>query len=164
MNLDTEGERGGGRRYEDGGPDVTDLGSEISSSWRDAWERSRGRKGRSSRDAQGPQVFGRGRPQHVFPGYGPSQPTSGPHTGKGPKNYQRSDERIVEDSNRALERHPHVDASEIEVAAHDGVVTLSGKVADRWTKRAAEECVERISGVTDVMNGLQVDRAFFARP
>jgi osmotically-inducible protein OsmY len=86
----------------------------------------------------------------------------GPYTGKGPKNYRRSDQQIVEDANQALERHGEVDASEIEVTCNNGVVKLTGKVENRRAKREAEECVEQIYGVTDVMNELKVDKGFFA--
>ena len=43
----------------------------------------------------------------------------GPYTGKGPKNYKRSDQTIVEECNQALERHGEVDASEIRVDERD---------------------------------------------
>ena len=39
----------------------------------------------------------------------------GPHRGRGPKGYTRSDERIREDVNDRLSDDPFVDASEIEV-------------------------------------------------
>lgn len=39
----------------------------------------------------------------------------GPHAGRGPKGYQRSDERIREDVCDRLTEHPAIDASEIEV-------------------------------------------------
>lgn len=86
----------------------------------------------------------------------------GPYTGKGPKNYKRSDEKIVEEVNQALERNGDVDASEIEVTCTNGEVRLTGKVENRRAKREAEECAERIYGVKDVMNELKVDKGFFA--
>ncbi|MFL5783964.1 MAG: BON domain-containing protein, partial [Bacteriovoracaceae bacterium] len=48
------------------------------------------------------------------------------------------------------------DASEIEVDVKDGVVTLSGTVEDRQSKRAAEECIENLSGVVDVHNRIRL--------
>jgi hypothetical protein len=42
------------------------------------------------------------------------QQSMGPHAGRGPKGYQRSDERIKEDICDCLTRDPDVDASEIE--------------------------------------------------
>lgn len=92
------------------------------------------------------------------PGYSPSY---GPHSGKGPKNYRRSDDRIREDACEALERHPQIDASEIEVEVKDGVVTLRGHVEERRLKRLAEDSIESVSGVRDVRNELQVDQTLF---
>lgn len=87
----------------------------------------------------------------------------GPHTGRGPKGYQRSDERLQEQVCERLERHGQIDASEIEVTVENGVVTLEGQVDDRRTKRLAEECAESVYGVQDVMNRLRVDAGFFQR-
>ncbi len=64
------------------------------------------------------------------------------HAGKGPKGWQRSDERICDDVSEALARHSALDASEIEVAVDGGEVKLSGTVADRRTKRMAEDVAE----------------------
>lgn len=87
----------------------------------------------------------------------------GPYSGRGPKGYQRSDEQIVEEVSRRLERDGQIDASEIEVSCNDGVVTLQGKVAERHMKRCAEECIEDVYGVKDVMNHVQVDRDLSSR-
>jgi len=82
----------------------------------------------------------------------------GPYTGRGPKGYKRSDEKIIEEASQRLERDGHIDASDIEVTAEDGVIRLRGTVDDRQTKRRAEECVESIYGVRDVMNELRVSQ------
>jgi hypothetical protein len=82
----------------------------------------------------------------------------GPYTGRGPKGYKRSDQQIIEDACQRLERDGEIDASEIEVTAEDGVIRLRGTVDDRQTKRRAEECVESVYGVRDVMNELRVSR------
>jgi hypothetical protein len=87
----------------------------------------------------------------------------GPHTGRGPKGYKRSDERLREQVCERLERHGRVDASEIDVKVEDGVVTLEGQVDDRRAKRLAEECAESVYGVQDVMNRLKVNAGFFQR-
>jgi osmotically-inducible protein OsmY len=84
-------------------------------------------------------------------------------TGRGPKNWRRSDDRIREDICELLERDPHVDASEIEVEVKEGVVTLRGAVDNRRTKRYAEECIETCSGVKDIRNELNVDQSFWER-
>jgi len=78
------------------------------------------------------------------------------HRGKGPIGYQRSDERIKEEVSQALADDDDIDASEIEVQVKGGEVTLRGHVPDRRTKRAAEDCVEHLSGVKEVSNQLRV--------
>lgn len=80
----------------------------------------------------------------------------GRFAGKGPKGYQRSDERVIDDVCQALERDPHVDASEIEVSCQKGEIVLKGSVDSREAKRRAEECVEDLPGVKDVRNELRV--------
>jgi hypothetical protein len=83
---------------------------------------------------------------------------TGPHRGRGPKNYIRSDERIREDVNDRLTDSPYVDASEIEVMVSKGEVTLSGMVSNRWEKRNAEDLAEAVSGVSYVQNNLRVQQ------
>lgn len=78
------------------------------------------------------------------------------HRGKGPRNYTRSDERILEDINDRLSDDPFVDASEIEVAVEQGDVTLTGTVDHRSTKRRAEDIAESVSGVRHMENRLRV--------
>ena len=87
----------------------------------------------------------------------------GRYYGRGPKGYKRADDRIREDVNEELTRHPDIDASEIEVKVENGEVTLTGKAEDRHQKRLAEDIAERCSGVTDVHNQLKVDKGFFAK-
>jgi hypothetical protein len=80
------------------------------------------------------------------------------HSGRGPRNYKRSDERIEEDVNEALTRHPGLDASDIEVQVANGEVTLTGTVDSRMDKRIAEDAIENCPGVIDVHNRLGVSR------
>ena len=80
----------------------------------------------------------------------------GPHRGKGPLGYQRSDDRIRELVCEVLAEDDQVDATQIEVTVSDGIVTLSGAVPDRPTKRMAEDCVDRVWGVRDVHNQLEI--------
>lgn len=82
--------------------------------------------------------------------------TQGLHLGKGPNGYRRSDERIQEEASEHLTHDSHIDASEIEVSVSEGVITLSGTVENRRMKRLAENCVETLSGVTDVKNEIRV--------
>jgi osmotically-inducible protein OsmY len=80
----------------------------------------------------------------------------GPHVGKGPKGYQRSDERIWEDVGDILERHPDIDASDIELQVSEGVVTLTGTVENRRVKRMVEDAIDAVPGVKDVSNQLRI--------
>lgn len=80
------------------------------------------------------------------------------HRGKGPKNYQRSDERIREEVCERLTMDHDVDASDVEVTIAESRVTLSGTVPDRHSKRLAEDIAESVVGVKDVDNQLRVAR------
>jgi hypothetical protein len=84
------------------------------------------------------------------------QPVRGQHRGRGPRGYRRSDERIKEDVCQCLTDDHHIDATNIEVAVNDREVVLSGTVSSRMQKRHAEDLIERLSGVRDVINGLRV--------
>lgn len=83
----------------------------------------------------------------------------GRHSGKGPKGYRRSDDRVREDVCERLTEHPEIDASEIEVTVKDGDVTLMGTVDDRNAKRMAEDVAESVSGVKDVHNQVRVGQS-----
>jgi osmotically-inducible protein OsmY len=85
----------------------------------------------------------------------------GRFAGRGPKGYRRSDERVLEDVNQALEDAADIDASEIEVTCQNGEVVLRGSVCDRRAKRMAEDVIEGMPGVKDVR--LQ-DLLTFERP
>jgi osmotically-inducible protein OsmY len=80
----------------------------------------------------------------------------GPYTGRGPKGYQRSDERIREDVSEELSLAPDIDASDIEVRVTNCIVTLDGEVQTREEKRFAEDVAEAAPGVRDVHNNLRV--------
>jgi osmotically-inducible protein OsmY len=82
----------------------------------------------------------------------------GAFAGRGPKGYQRSDERIREDVCDRLTDAADIDASEIEVNVANGEVTLSGTVRGRDEKRRSEDLAESIGGVRDVHNNLRVAR------
>ena len=91
--------------------------------------------------------------------YGTSWTERGRYVGRGPRSWRRSDERIREDVNEELTRHPDVDASEIEVAVMNSEVTLTGIADGRREKREAEECAWRVSGVKDVHNQLRIKQS-----
>jgi hypothetical protein len=93
------------------------------------------------------------------PGYSEGQfgsRTRGRFTGRGPKNYTRSDDRIREDVSDRLEQHGEIDATEIEVRVETAEVILEGTVPDRRTKRLAEDVVEDTPGVKQVHNRLRI--------
>jgi hypothetical protein len=81
------------------------------------------------------------------------------HRGRGPKNYQRSDERIHEEVCERLAADDEIDATAIEVKVEGGTVRLSGTVDSRRTKRMAEDVVDSVFGVKDVENELRTARA-----
>jgi BON domain len=62
--------------------------------------------------------------------YGEPTPSGG-FAGRGPKGYQRADDRIREDVCERLAEDPDIDASDMEVTVKDGEVTLSGSAAGR---------------------------------
>jgi osmotically-inducible protein OsmY len=86
-------------------------------------------------------------------GYGFGQST---YSGKGPKGYSRSDDRIREDVCDRLTEDPQIDASEIDVKVSSCEVTLAGSVDSREAKRRAEDCAETVSGVRNVQNNIRV--------
>jgi osmotically-inducible protein OsmY len=143
-----EGQRYGGGGQEYGGGSLSQSGQGY------------GQGGQSGYGQRGQSGYGQS-------GYTPLTYSSaiivGRFYGRGPKGYRRSDERIREEVSEELYRHPEIDASEIEVQAQNGEVTLTGKVEDRHQKRLAEDLAERCSGVTDVHNQLKVDRGFFSK-
>lgn len=82
----------------------------------------------------------------------------GPYAGRGPRSYERSRERILEDVNEALTRDPDLDATDIEVEVEDGEVTLRGSVKTREDRRHAEDVAAAVAGVRDVHNRIQAPR------
>lgn len=80
------------------------------------------------------------------------------HRGRGPRNYQRPDARIREDVCELLMADDDIDATEIDVVANEAIVTLRGTVADRATKRHAEDVAASVFGVADVQNELRLSR------
>jgi hypothetical protein len=96
-----------------------------------------------------------------------STPTSGDttmmgnsdnYTGRGPKDYRRSDDRIREEVCDVFTDDWRLDASDVTVKVEGTEVTLTGTVATRDQKRRAEELAERVRGVGDVHNQIRVMR------
>ncbi len=78
--------------------------------------------------------------------------------GRGPKNYQRSDDRIREDICERL-MQGWMNAESVDVQVRGGEVTLLGTVDSRAEKRAIEDVAEGVLGVGEVHNQLRVRRA-----
>lgn len=78
---------------------------------------------------------------------------------RGPKGWQRSDDRILDDVCQQLADEAGVDPSDVSVAVAAGKVTLSGSVPDRGMKYRIEDIVESRSGVIEVDNRLRVVRS-----
>src|SRR5258708_5388756 len=69
----------------------------------------------------------------------------------------RSDNSVRDDVLRELKWDPKISsASDIAVAATEGVVTLSGFVPSYWQKDAAEKAVKRVYGVREIANDINV--------
>jgi hypothetical protein len=151
------------------GPDPNWRSGFRDMSFRDAQETRNYRDYRSPGETRGYYEDDRGR-VHMFehhPEFDRTQrgraygaPNNEPvgYSGRGPKGYARSDQRITEDVCDRLADDPHIDASDIEVAVKNGEVTLTGSVHSRHEKRDAEDLLESISGVRDVHNHLRVER------
>lgn len=88
-----------------------------------------------------------------------ARPTAGQHQGKGPKNYQRSDERVFEEVCERLTYDGELDASGVEVNVENGEVTLRGTVESRQMKHRAEDLLEGVFGVRDIRNELKVAKS-----
>ena len=98
----------------------------------------------------GREGWGMGREFGTSRGYGS-------FTGRAPKNYKRSDERIREDVCDVL-TECDLDCEEVEVTVRDGEVTLTGTVQSREDRREMERTAERVMGVKDVTNQIRVKR------
>jgi len=81
--------------------------------------------------------------------------------GRGPKNYQRSEERIREDVCDRLSDDYLIDASEIDIKVNGSEVVLTGTVDSRNEKRRAEDVAESVSVVTNVQNQLRVSSSAY---
>jgi osmotically-inducible protein OsmY len=77
-------------------------------------------------------------------------------SGRSPKGYKRSDERIREEVCEILTHHPDVDPSEVDIQVSGSEITLTGTVDNRQEKRLIEDLASSVSGVTEVNNQLRV--------
>src|SRR4029078_11722521 len=105
----------------------------------------------------GPQWQGSSQQGPGFGGTGTMGSQS--HRGRGPRGYQRSDDRIREDINERMTDDSELDASDIEVEVKDGTVTLAGTVSERHAHARAEDIAESVSGVSNVQNNVKVKKS-----
>jgi osmotically-inducible protein OsmY len=72
------------------------------------------------------------------------------------ENTMNNNKDLRRDVQDELDWEPSIDAAEIGVMAHDGVVTLSGAVKTYSEKLAAQHAAERVEGVRAIANELEV--------
>lgn len=77
----------------------------------------------------------------------------------GPKGYQRSDERILEEICDELMQTDQIDCSEVTVQVTCAKVTLDGTVPERWMKHAIEDLAAACPGVQDVDDRIRIKTA-----
>jgi osmotically-inducible protein OsmY len=70
--------------------------------------------------------------------------------------WERTDPEIARDAIHELDRHAGIPSENIKVTVKDGVITLEGSVEWQYQKVYAEEAVENLKGITDVINKIDV--------
>lgn len=157
-------ERGDFRDYRGRDPFEPREGFRGQESDRDSYQRDFGRERKrfepfedweSPRELSPQRSFRRG--SRAAYGYGYGGGSYGRYAGRGPKGYQRSDERLRDEVCDRLTADPDIDASEITVTVQDCEVTFEGTIPNRSMKRGAEECAEEVSGVRQVHNRLRIE-------
>jgi hypothetical protein len=123
------------------------------------WERAGSRHGEPVH-GQSPYSSNQGPHRALSPPY---QSDDFGFAGRGPKGYQRSDERIKDDLCERLTRAPDIDPSDVTVEVARGKVTLDGRVDARWVKHQIENLVDACPGVKDIDNRLSVESSRSAR-
>ena len=76
----------------------------------------------------------------------------------GPRNWQRSDERIRDEICAMLAEDGWVDATDLEVVVHHREVTLAGSVSDARQRERAVAIAEATRGVVEVVSRVRVRR------
>jgi CBS domain-containing protein len=84
------------------------------------------------------------------------------------KVFLRTDAEILDDVQHDFEQVPGVDVGQVWVEVDEGVVTLTGQVANRSAVETAAIVAARVDGVIDVVNGMtyrhdDLDR-FYVQP
>jgi osmotically-inducible protein OsmY len=72
----------------------------------------------------------------------------------------RADSEIKKDAEDELRWDPDIDATDVAVAVHNGVVTLTGFVRSYMQKTQAERDVKRVAGTLGVANDIDVRLPF----
>lgn len=129
------------------------------------WSRGYSRQGSAGDDSSQSSGSWTGREQYPSGYYGQEQigtqratgPNASGHRGKGPKGYERTDERIKEAICERLTEDDSIDASEVSVNVAQGRVTLEGQVDSRRAKYDIEECAEQC-GARDIINNLRIEQ------
>lgn len=78
------------------------------------------------------------------------------HSGRGPKGWKLSDEKLKDKVSEVLFHSHDVDPSELEVTVEDNVVYLKGNIQSKGMRRVAEDLVGSIPGVIDVFTQLKI--------
>ena len=141
---------GGGTYFGEGDPDDAPGYGDWG---RNATGAGSGARGREGFGYPGERTWGESLRERERTGEAPRR---GPHAGRGPRNYRRSDESIRDEICESLTAHADIDATDIEVTVEGGEVTLAGSVDDRDARWLAEELAEEVSGVRTVHNELRV--------
>jgi osmotically-inducible protein OsmY len=76
------------------------------------------------------------------------------HVGRGPKGWTPSDSRLIEEVSDRLMEDRLLDATDIEVSADGGTITLSGEVPGASDVAHAEMLARGTAGVREVLNRL----------
>lgn len=145
-----------GRGQFGGYPQDVDYGGDWQRGSFGDYGEGRWRPGPTEEFGSGPMRGGYGRFDEYGRFGGRAWRGEGQFAGRGPRGYQRSDDRIREDVCEVLTAHWDVDASEIDVQVQNGEVMLSGNVTSRDQKRMAEDAIESVPGIRDVNNQLRV--------
>lgn len=101
--------------------------------------------------------YGGGDEEEFFSDFTPKDiEGKGRYTGKGPKNYVRSSDRIADDIVRVFTADRHLDPSFIDVDVIGDEVHLTGFVDTRMSKWRAEDLAAEVPGVNRVINQLRL--------
>jgi len=140
-------------------------GQERGSSYRSSGYQDEFNRGGRGNNYGSPQRYGSGNYSHYgsegslgrdYGGEQYGQQSQQSYRGRGPKGYERSDERLKEMVCERLTDDPMIDASEVSIEVTNKTVRLTGTVDDRRIKYMIEDVIEQVGGVRDIDNQLRV--------